>query len=512
MATNHEAPSSAEKRALWEVRQRYHIQHRKTAAVQPVAVVAPPSQLPPRRTSRHQPHQRRWLPRVIFFLIVIALLSGGVFGYKILAAGNKISTAERSILGQISDLFFSQNKLLAGEKDDRINLLLLAIGGEGHSGENLTDTLMILSLRPGDKSAALLSIPRDMYVKVPEESYYTKLNAIHAYGEARKKGDGPRVIKTMIEDITGLPIHYYARVDFTAFKQIVDAVGGTDITISNSFFDYWHKISFPAGREKMNGERALAYVRARYIEGPEGGDFKRAARQQQMLLALREKVFSVNTALDFGALNAILNSVADNVRTDLELWEMKRLYELARQIDRNQVHSAVLNTGPNGVLVGTTEVLGDTPASVLKTRTGDFSEIHKIALNIFSDKPLPTIETLSAPSPDGAANPTPQTSPSPSSTPRAVTVEIRNGTTVTGLAKRLSDQLSGQHYRISGIGNAVQRDAATTAVYALNNSAASAGEDIARTLKASTGASLPDREQPSDADIVIIIGRDFSAQ
>jgi LCP family protein required for cell wall assembly len=458
---------------------------------------------------------------IILIILALGLVGGIAFSYKILAAGNKITVANRSIFGQLKDLLLSSDQKLHGESDGRINILLLAIGGEGHSGENLTDTIMVASIRPSDHSVALLSIPRDLYVKVPGENFYSKLNAVHAYGEAKQHDLGPVLIKQKVEEITGLPIHYFARVDFTAFKSLVDAVGGIHITIPTTFFDYWHKISFPAGTEDMNGDRALAYVRARYIEGPEGGDFKRAGRQQQVLLAIRDKIFSVSTALDFTKLNKILDSLSNNVRTDMQLWEIKRFYEMARQIDTSKIKSVVLSNARDGVLVSSTEILGGQPAYILKTRTGDYSEIQAIAKNIFS----PDVGSSLAPSAgDAGTTPPPPAdagdiaplvsdtpTPSPSASPAAAvttTVEVRNGTTITGLAKKTADTLQAKGYTITGTGNAKQRNATATTVYAVSQDHQAQASAISQLLNATLDTKLPTGESASKADVVVILGSD----
>lgn len=485
--------AGAAKRALGQLREQYHLSPTTPAKTPPLRRPVPH---PPRR----HPGASRWWPRLFLISLLLLLLGGGIFGYKILSASHKISVTERSLLGQIKDLLFKSKDALAGEHDDRINLLLIAIGGEGHSGEELADTIMVVSFRPSDKQVALLSVPRDLYVQMPGESYYTKINSVHAHGEAKKKNGGPPLLQEKVEEITGLPIHYYGRVDFTAFKHIIDAVGGVDITIANSFVDFWHNISFPAGTEHMNGERALAYVRARYIEGPEGGDFKRAARQQQILLALQQKVFSVQTALDFSALNAILGSIADNVRTDLELWEMKRFYELARGLDQTRVHSIVLTSGAKGVLAGSTEILGGKPAAVLKPRTNDYSEIQTIARDLFTTTAAPTTHLEPTPTPELA---TPA--------PALATIEIRNGTTITGLAAKTKELLEAKQYPVATIGNATNQMVDKTTVYALNLNQADATKTLADFLQAKSDSGLPDGEAKSAADILIILGLDAAA-
>lgn len=499
--------SSAQKRIIWELGRRYNVSRdRRSRETQ--APARPPASPPPRNRDVRRARRPRgmWVRRFFLLVVALATLGTGIFGYKILAASNRISTADRSLLGQLKDLLLRSGETLQGEKDGRVNIMLIAIGGEGHKGENLADTVMVASVRPHTGQAsevALLSIPRDLYVQVPGEEYFSKINAVHAYGEAKEVDGGPDVLRTKVEDITGLPIHYYVRLDFTAFKHIVDAVGGLTITIDRSFFDYWHKIDFQAGTEKMNGDRALAHVRARYIEGPEGGDFKRAERQQKVLLALQDKVFSVQTAFDFSAVNSILNSLSDNIRTDMHLWEMKRFYELARSVDGSQVHSTVLTTGPHGVLEGGTEILGGTPASVLRPRTGDYSEIRTLALNIF-DTPgtgnTSEVKEVPEESPESE-----ETAPEPAEKP---TFEIRNGTNITGLAARFQEQLTKEGYEVLAIGNAKNRATAKTTAFALDGAYADSATALAENLGIQADSGLPSEEPATEANILIILGAD----
>lgn len=504
----YKSSSNIERRALLAARRRYGVgglPRQSVGSSEPPGRSGGPvrlNNLPPHDTPKRKP-TRSWLKRVLLAIVLIAAIGGGTLGYKIIAAGDNISTADRSILGQLKDLLFAGDSLLKGESQDRINILLIAIGGEGHKGEDLADTIMIISYQPSTNKAALLSIPRDLYVQVPGQEYYSKINAVHSFGESQKKDQGPELMSELVQDITSLPIHYYMRVDFTAFKNIIDAVGGINITINNSFYDYWHKISFPAGTEKMNGERALAFVRARYIEGPEGGDFKRAARQQQVLLALRDKVFSVQTALDFTRANAILNSLADNIRTDMQLWEMKRFYELARLIDQSQVHSAVLTTGPKGVLTGGTEVLGGVPASVLRPRTGDYNEIRQIALNIL-DSP----STVTSPAPPEITSEPKPADPTPSLSPPKLSLEIRNGTTITGLAGRTADRLEKQGYTVTNVGNAARRGQTQTYLYLLSPEYEVSAKELAASLNAELESGIPEGEPAADADTLLILGTD----
>src|SRR5664279_3282734 len=118
---------------------------------------------------------------------------------------------------------------LKGEGDGRVNILVMGIGGAGHDGPNLSDTMMVMSLDPKTKDVAMLSIPRDLYVKIPGHGS-GKINAANAYG-------GPALAEQVVENVIGVPIHYYAVMDFSGFKQAVDAVGGVDINVAAPLYD-----------------------------------------------------------------------------------------------------------------------------------------------------------------------------------------------------------------------------------------------------------------------------------
>jgi len=455
--------------------------------------------------------------RTLFVILVLILLGGGLLSAKVLKVGQNVLNKERSIFAQLADLIIPGDRKLVGEKDGQINILMAAIGGKGHEGENLTDTIMIAMIRPQEKQVALLSIPRDLFVRLPGTNSFTKINAINAYKENSnsKKGEGIVALGEKVEEITGLSIHYYARLDFTAFKQIVNQIGGVEVTIPVSFYDYWHKISFPAGKELMNGDRALSYVRARYVEGPEGGDFARAARQQHLLLAIREKIFSANTAFDLRAVSGIMDALGENVITNFNLWEFKRGFEIFRDIPKDNIHTAVLTTGENGLLAGGTEILDGTPASILRPRAGaeNYGPIQDYVKNIFNAANNVGDNNTSS---NEQPSPTPTPSSEPSATPIPLSidsekpsVEIRNGTNVAGLASRTASTLKNAKFNIQTVGNAAKRDRNVTIVVDLTGGKKpNSLKILLTTLKADKAVSFPDSEATSKADFMVILGTD----
>ncbi|MEK7499523.1 MAG: LytR C-terminal domain-containing protein, partial [Patescibacteria group bacterium] len=207
----------------------------------------------------------------------------------------------------------------------------------------------------------------------------------------------------------------------------------------------------------------------------------------------------------------IINSISEDIRTSMQTWEMKRFFEIARQLDTNAIKSVVLTTGPHGVLVGDTVVLGGEPASILKTRTGDYSEIQAMAKNMFSEDVGKIVTDNSSENPSPSPSASPSTSPTASTSPQATvkpTLEIRNGTNVNGLAKKIADEFTKKGYKIVATGNAASKDIEKTKVYAPKVTQADDAEAIASSLTATSETDIPASEAKTTADILIVLGKD----
>lgn len=322
------------------------------------------------------------------------------------------------------------DKELSGEEEGRINIALLGMRGKGVEGGGLlADTIMVLSFHPKGKEegdaprASLVSIPRDLYVTVPGTSDKQKINAVHHYGEQKGDGQGLRSMKEILSEVTGVPIHYAASIDFKGFEELVDAVGGVSVTLQEPFTEplqfrephvcdpsvftvptsplqYEHKyattksgrrrivesyplcynkdvecggvFNLPVGTSVLSGETALCFARARVTSN----DFERAKRQHLILEALREKLLSIGTLSDFGKVNGILESLGNNARTDMEAWEIKRFFEL--YLENKEVklsQDAVVDNSENGLLYAPQ----DTGAAgyILLPKGDNYDRIHE---------------------------------------------------------------------------------------------------------------------------------------
>ena len=275
----------------------------------------PPEKRPPRRPV---PSARRIVPRLVlaaFALLLLALVVRGLIFVTVISTEPVYGAHYWPFTGQ-----------------RQANVLVLGYGGEGHEGRNLTDSLVLLSTDLGDRSTAQVSVPRDLWVQIPPDSgRYAKLNTAYDYGY-RTGGEsiveGGRMATTKVGQVTGLPVDRWVTIDFRGFRALVDALGGVDIEVERAFSaDYpanddptidpsWTRVSFVAGRQRMDGETAIRYARARVNTdvAEEGSDFARAQRQQKLLRAIGARLKSpASWWRAFGVLDALQPALRTNL-------------------------------------------------------------------------------------------------------------------------------------------------------------------------------------------------------
>ena len=191
--------------------------------------------------SRLSRPRRNWwrYARVLAVLIVVgAAATGGLVVFKGFGALHGIIARSNGGAPALAGLLDPTK--LKGEGDGRVNVLVLGIGGQGHEAPTLSDTILILSIDPKTKDAAMLSVPRDLYVKIPGNGY-GKINSANAYG-------GPELASKVVSSVVGVPIHYYVQIDFSGFKQAVDAVGGINVTVPTAVSDPEYPCDNETGR------------------------------------------------------------------------------------------------------------------------------------------------------------------------------------------------------------------------------------------------------------------------
>ncbi len=331
------------------------------------------------------------MQKVVAVLIIVIAVFLGLASYHVVRSGNAVlkGLSNSSILGEFTSFIQSGDKKLVGEQEDRVNILLIGIGGEGHEGGQLADTLIVASIKPSTNEVALLSIPRDLTVNIPGYGE-RKINGANAFAELDDlPGGGGAFTSRILSSLLNISIPYYVRIDFSGFKQIVDDVGGVDIDVERAFTDIqyptlnfkYQTISFKKGMQRMDGERSLKYVRSRHGNNGEGSDFARSRRQQKVLLALKDKILSLKLLTNPEATSKVAEDLGNHIATNLKLWEMLRLRTFADKIGNSEVTTKVLENTEAGMLKAAKGIDG---AYILIPRAKDFSEISDFMNHIFS--------------------------------------------------------------------------------------------------------------------------------
>lgn len=353
---------------------------------------------PPKQNTVHK--KKNFRKNISLFLLIIALTLVCFLGFitwKALFISKKINIEKIPKTSFVTDLKSAaslivptEHKLLAGENEERINILMLGTAGEKDAGKNLTDTIMLMSIDTKNKKIALLSLPRDLYVQIPQTQSYTKINSIYSYGLKNDLGIEP--LKNVVEKITGINPNYYIIANYEGFKQIINDIGGINVINERDIYDTrypgpnysYETFELKKGFHTLNGEIALKYVRERH-DDPQG-DFGRAKRQQQVMQAVKNKIFSAQTFLNVFKLNDILNTIGDNIKTNISLEELENFLALSKQLDTQNINSVVADAWKKDSLLKVSHVqIGPTRMFILVPRIGNYSEIQELASTIFSN-------------------------------------------------------------------------------------------------------------------------------
>lgn len=333
----------------------------------------------------------------VFSLAIIFLAAIGYEAYSFFAAANNVLDSNITI-GDIKN-FVSASKGELKETDGKTNILILGKGGENHPGGQLTDTIQVAMINHADKKVAMVSLPRDLQVKF-DNGQINKINYAYYYGydkekDKNKKADaGAKSSSDMVSKILGVDIHYYVSIDFVGFKELVDALGGVTVDVTKDLYDpYYPKdvftadggykktdayttVSIKVGKQTMNGETALKYARSRETTS----DFDRARRQQEILVAIKQKAFSAGVLANPKKVTDIFSALGNHIKTSLGLTEIKELLELIDSLDQANIITEVIdNNATDGLLYSTSD-----GGYYLLPKGGNYTQIQKMVKNIFA--------------------------------------------------------------------------------------------------------------------------------
>lgn len=412
-----------------------------------------------------------------------------------------------------------------------INILLLGYGGGTHDGAYLTDSIITVHIDPKTQKIFLISIPRDIWVKIPTsaaDGIYSKINAAYQIGlddtnypnkqkEFSGAGGGGKLAEYMVSQVTGLPLNFFVGMDFSGFIKSVDALGGVDIAVEKTFDDYEYPIEgketdacghtedeiaslsaqlaspsaqltqldafpcryehlhFDAEKQHMDGATMLKYARSRHSL-QDGTDFGRAQRQRNLLVAVKQKILSagfISQAIPF------MTSLGDDLRTDLTLDDVRVLLQNYSLLDKYQIVSLAL-TDQNYLQ----DAVYSDGQSILESKDGqdNWTSVHNWLIDEFSGKPHPV----------------------------SAVIQVENGTRIVGLALRAAERLTKANLNILDPVNAAVRNniqKTTITVYDKNVNQA----DI-EALKKEFGIDnvLYSEEYQTQYNVLVIVGSDYN--
>lgn len=321
-----------------------------------------------RATARVRTDRSRRRRRILFFFLALLLIVAGTGAWVLASIGTTVIPAISKVFRTPISVRPAPDGVTNATavpvtfpdwgKKDPINILLIGLDYRPEEKDSRADTQIVVHIDPAAKTATLLSIPRDLWLKIPGYGE-DRVNAAFQKGEddqAKVPGGGPGLAMATIEQNFGIHIDYYAQVDFNGFEQIIDTIGGIVIDVPKPladneypFNDYGYtRIYVQAGLQRMDGRTALEYARSRHADS----DIGRNSRQQQVLLAVRQQGLNLNLITK---MNQLSSQLSDAVQTDLSPLQVAQLAQLSKSIDAGSIQNVVIDSNvvtetilPNG--------------------------------------------------------------------------------------------------------------------------------------------------------------------
>ncbi len=442
---------------------------------------AEPDGKPPKKTKR----PRSWrtvTKRAGLAVMALVLIGGSYIGVKAFLNARKVlqGGGEAAALQANAD-----PSLLKGEGDGRINILLLGRGGGDHEGPDLTDTMLIASIDPIHKEAALVSIPRDLWVKPPGSGGYAKINSVYANTKYQGDQKAQEAVEQTVEQVFGIPIHYHGMIDFEGFRKAIDTVGGVNVDVKEQLYDpsvawenNWDPLIAAPGSQHFDGSKALLYVRSRH--GSAGGDFSRGERQREVVVALKDKILSAGTYSNPLKVSQLLDAFGGHIQTNFSQQELLRLYAIAKDISSDKVSSIGLTDPPHDYF--TTDMIGGQSVVLPKAGIGNYAELQNYIRNTLRDAYLRE---------------------------ENASLTVLNGTETDGLAGTTAAELKSYGYNVGTVGDAPTKNYGRTVLVDLRGGAKKYTKHyLEKRLNTTAVTSLPAGIDAGSADFVIIVGRD----
>ena len=345
---------------------------------------------------------------MVGLFLLVAVVAGGLFAYKRIDSFLTQTTGHGLTLGQVVQYVEPQPGTIAYklEHGEKVNVLLLGMGGYENDAPFLTDSIMAVTIDPASHRVSMVSVPRDLVVHMNLQSDASRIwtNKINAAYEVpytniiccvaqqyQGRDGGGHAAEHEVGKVLGLTFDRYIAVDFVAFRDLVNALGGVDVCLTTNLDDYsypnyghgYMPIHFKAGCQHVSGEQALEIARSRHAVQPEqSSDFGRARRQQMIMEAIKAKATTVN---GFAQAPRLLDALQKNIHTDMSLSDMKAIYDWGKNLpDSSIIRIALTAPAPatdGNFLYGGNCGMGN--ASQLCPEDPSYSMIHEYMSVVF---------------------------------------------------------------------------------------------------------------------------------
>src|SRR5258708_2067605 len=384
----------------------------------------------------------------------------------------------------------------------RVTILLLGIDQrKGEKGPFRTDTIMLLSIDPIRKTAAMLSIPRDIYIPIPGFNRADRINNASATGEiAQYPGGGPALAVKTVQSLVGVPIQRYLVVNFDVFNTVIDTIGPINVCPKDAIHDDQYPdgsygyitVDFKPGCQDLDSTKLLQYARVRHNAGD---DFGRASRQQEVIRSVRDKILSLGgiSAL-IGKAGPIWESLKGSVQTDMTFNEMLELAQLGQGIPKENIQSAVM-TDRDGYLIPSTLANGE------QVFTPVYEKIHSLIENLFAAAPG-----------SGAIVAAPGSTSAPGAPPVQdnARVLVSNGAGIDGMAKATADKLRAKGFNIVDAKNADLPGGYGKTIIRVYTNRIQTARALADALGLDGTVISNETNGPPNIDIEVIVGKDLA--
>ena len=459
----------------------------------------PPSGTFARSVSQSKPKskwrtKKRMILSVAGTFAAIVLAFGGWYGSQILGSvdkvfhGNVFSDAHALISGTT----------LKGQSSGRVNILLAgnSVDDPGHQGAALTDSIMVVSLDLKDHSGFMLSIPRDLWVYIPGQGHQ-KINAAIMNSNFSEPGfaqGGMGQLEQIIQSDLGIPIDYEALIDYTAFRDAVNAIGGITININSppyGLYDPYTHLKLPNGQVTLTGQQALDLARSRG-DGPgaygfPNSDFDRTMHQREMLQALASKAKTLGVLTNPLKVTALFNAFGNNVTTDLNLADVIELVKLSGGLNLSNIASYSYSYGGSGSLLSSYVSPSGEDSLAPSAGVDNFSGLKAYYNALVSNNPLAKEQP---------------------------TVTILNGSKVVGLAGKEKTALQAQGFNVEAIADAATEYPGTMIIDNSNGQKPNSLSELQKltpgtVAKPTSGSSESNEANGYNTDFTVVLGENW---